>query len=201
MKPFSLPKKLTNDIDKTIRNFFWGHNSNTKKIHTLKWDEIAKPKNLGGLGIRKSLPQNQAILLSTLWKIQKEPQNLLSWVCLSKYGPIFPKKRSSSSLFNKSSLKLFPKFSSCTKKVISDGNSTNFWKDNWLGRNLSYVYGPLPHGEEEKKVSSYFSLKNMVCKWNLEDLPVHLPPHIIALINATPVSIFQILDLIAESGT
>lgn len=44
MKPFILPGKAIKSIDKTIGNFFWGHDSTTRKIHTLKWEEVANVK-------------------------------------------------------------------------------------------------------------------------------------------------------------
>lgn len=59
MSVFLLPRSIRNKIDATARNFFWGHSSSTKKLHTIKWENVAKPKNLGGLGIRSANHQNK----------------------------------------------------------------------------------------------------------------------------------------------
>ncbi|KAL7184481.1 hypothetical protein ACSBR2_026606 [Camellia fascicularis] len=52
MQCYSLPKSITNHIDKLNRDFLWGFSPNHRKIHAINWSEVTKPKNLGGLGIR-----------------------------------------------------------------------------------------------------------------------------------------------------
>lgn len=98
MKPFLLPQKTNNLIDKRVRDFFWGHESNIRKIHTIKWEEIVKPKRLGGSGIRQASHHNKAIRLGTYWRMQKFPFNLCSQFFHSEYG---------SNLTNKNSLESF----------------------------------------------------------------------------------------------
>lgn len=156
MKPFILPIKIAKFVDKNMRNFFWGHDANTKKLHTLKWEEIAKPKISGGLVIRQAVHHNKAIFLSNLWKIQISHQNLLSCIFLSKYGPNFTRRKYSSSFIHRNIKRLAPTFNLCIRKVISDDKSTNFWYNNWLGKSTirSQICGPLLLQDEDKKVSS-----------------------------------------------
>lgn len=40
MEVIMLPKIILNKIDKINRNFFWGHNSNTAKLHTINYGKI-----------------------------------------------------------------------------------------------------------------------------------------------------------------
>ena len=57
-----LPKDACNRIDRIIRDFWWGNTVEVRKLHTIAWDIICKPKEIGGVGIRKSEQFNQAIL-------------------------------------------------------------------------------------------------------------------------------------------
>lgn len=144
MKPFILPTKIVKSIDKSVRNFFWDHDSNSKKLHTLKWDEIAKPKPLGGLGIRQASHQNKAIFLNNIWKILNSSNSFLSQVYIGKYGQNLLMTKSSSSFIFRNINKITPIFNMCVRKVISDGKSTSFWYENWLGENLrSQIFGPI----------------------------------------------------------
>lgn len=54
MQALLLSKSILSKIESKSRNFFWGHSNNVRKIHTLGLEKIAKPKKLGGLGIRRA---------------------------------------------------------------------------------------------------------------------------------------------------
>ncbi|XP_024630845.2 uncharacterized protein [Medicago truncatula] len=61
-----LPESICDSIDQTTRNFIWrGHND--KGIHLVGWKKIAKPKNLGGLGIRSAREANTCSGSSSFW--------------------------------------------------------------------------------------------------------------------------------------
>ncbi|GKC69979.1 hypothetical protein Tco_1115862 [Tanacetum coccineum] len=45
-----------------LRNFFWGGNSDTKKIAWIAWDKVIGPREQGGLGIGSLKIFNQAML-------------------------------------------------------------------------------------------------------------------------------------------
>ena len=49
-----LPKDTCNLIDKIVRDFWWGDNTEKKKIHTIAWEKICQTRSNGGLGIRKT---------------------------------------------------------------------------------------------------------------------------------------------------
>ncbi|XP_065624225.1 receptor-like protein 31 [Quercus suber] len=49
-------------MDAAIRNFWWGHDSNSRKLHLVGWDGICNAKEKGGLGFRKFSTLNQAML-------------------------------------------------------------------------------------------------------------------------------------------
>ncbi|XP_059629952.1 uncharacterized protein LOC132272900 [Cornus florida] len=50
---FQLPIAVINQIQKMCRDFVWGSRENMNKLHLLSWNMICRPKDEGGLGIRK----------------------------------------------------------------------------------------------------------------------------------------------------
>ncbi|OMO64495.1 reverse transcriptase [Corchorus capsularis] len=66
-----LPSRICSEIDRTCRNFIWNDSEQKKKIHLLRWEEVTKPKNLGGRGGLAS----EMSELGTLRTIIKGPLN------------------------------------------------------------------------------------------------------------------------------
>ncbi|KAL0310456.1 UNVERIFIED_CONTAM: hypothetical protein Scaly_2926400 [Sesamum calycinum] len=65
---FILPKGILKVIEGKMRKFLWQGLSGrgTAKV---AWEQICKPKDEGGLGIRSTLASNQALMLKHLWRI------------------------------------------------------------------------------------------------------------------------------------
>ncbi|KAF5443003.1 hypothetical protein F2P56_035600 [Juglans regia] len=49
---FKLPKQLLHELNKLIRSFWWGQQSQDHKIHWVAWKQMSKSKKFGGLGLR-----------------------------------------------------------------------------------------------------------------------------------------------------
>lgn len=47
-----LPRGVCDDINKLVRSFIWDDDDSRKKLHVVSWDQICKPREKGGLGIR-----------------------------------------------------------------------------------------------------------------------------------------------------
>ena len=62
-----LPSKTYAELDKLNCNFLWGDTLAKKKLHLIKWDSISRPKDEGGLGIKRSRCRNKALLAKRLW--------------------------------------------------------------------------------------------------------------------------------------
>lgn len=62
MQTAKLPVTTCNAIDKLNKGFLWGDSENKKKVHLARWDLVCQPKSLGGLGIKKTVKMNQALL-------------------------------------------------------------------------------------------------------------------------------------------
>lgn len=51
MSCFLLPYTFCNDLTQLIAKFWWGSNSNAKKMHWMSWEKLTYPKcHLGGGG-------------------------------------------------------------------------------------------------------------------------------------------------------
>lgn len=53
MMTTSIPKASIKEIQKLQRAFNWGDSDEKHHLHTMRWSEIALPKNQGELGIMK----------------------------------------------------------------------------------------------------------------------------------------------------
>jgi len=69
MQCFQLPSAVANNIDRVNREFFWKKNSTEKGLPLVAWDKICRPKQNGGMGLRKTAAVNQAFQSKLIWKI------------------------------------------------------------------------------------------------------------------------------------
>ncbi|CAN1787165.1 Putative ribonuclease H protein At1g65750 [Linum perenne] len=90
MQTAVLPVHVANRIDAIIRNFVWGDTPNRSKVHLLAWDRICRPKDQGGLGLRKARELNQAYLMKLGWAILNNLDKLWVQVLTCKYMKTLP---------------------------------------------------------------------------------------------------------------
>lgn len=62
MSLFKMPVAVARRLEKMQRQFFWGDSNDKRKMHLVSWDEIRRKKDGGGLGVKRLLQQNQALL-------------------------------------------------------------------------------------------------------------------------------------------
>ena len=86
MSIFRIPKIVAKRIEKVQRDFLWGGGNLEGKIHVVKWDVVCTDKNKGGLGLRKIVMLNRALLGKWIWKYAYEKDNLWKQVITTKYG-------------------------------------------------------------------------------------------------------------------
>ena len=79
MSIFLRPKGFCQDLNSILRKFWWGFPPNkSHNLTLLAWDNICKPKYLGGLGIRSLDTMNLSLLAKLGWNLSiKKP---MLWV-------------------------------------------------------------------------------------------------------------------------
>ncbi|KAL6521130.1 hypothetical protein OROGR_017699 [Orobanche gracilis] len=63
-----IPQGVCNSLDSIVKNFIW-KDRDGRGINLVGWDRIARPKKLGGLGLRKARDQNVALLGKNVWQV------------------------------------------------------------------------------------------------------------------------------------
>lgn len=101
-----LQKDTIDQIDKSLKNFWRREYDEKSKKHTIRWNEICKPINEGGLGIRDIENKDLALLGKTYWRYLHNDDLLCSKILKVRY---------------------------CLKKLLLDAKWKNgnswFWKD------------------------------------------------------------------------
>ncbi|KAL0293110.1 UNVERIFIED_CONTAM: hypothetical protein Sangu_3245600 [Sesamum angustifolium] len=153
---FILPKGVLKSLEKKMRQFLW-HGSSGSGIAKVAWEQICKPREEGGLGIRSLVSANQALMLKQLWRIIHHDGNSI-WVdWVHRY-------RLQGSL---------------TKSAMAPPST--FWQDIWHERGplcLSFPQGPRITGLPLTTPLSSVLQRNQWCWPALTDpeIVAQLPP-------------------------
>ena len=131
---------MSKQFESKLRNFLWKDKENDKKLALIKWDNLCKPKEYGGLGLRKPQWQNEALGAKLVWRLYQEHEHKWAKILYHKYlDPTKPE-----SLFRMRNL---PKGSECWNFIIkcrgiiskyltwdvAAGDKALFWEDSWDG--------------------------------------------------------------------
>lgn len=86
MQTGKVPESTIKELEKLNRDFFWGDTEGHKKIHPLAWKLVCRPKNIGGLGVRRLTDMNRALLIKLGWRMIHHKESLWARVIWAKYG-------------------------------------------------------------------------------------------------------------------
>uniref|UniRef100_A0A803LNG9 Reverse transcriptase domain-containing protein n=1 Tax=Chenopodium quinoa TaxID=63459 RepID=A0A803LNG9_CHEQI len=86
MQCMLMPCSLLNSLNSSLAKFLWGKGENSRGLHLVGWDHIARPKESGGLGIRCFKALNKAHLLKLWWRTSNQEGNLAVQVLKDKYS-------------------------------------------------------------------------------------------------------------------
>ena len=132
---FTIPTYVTYKIEKLHRDFRWG----VSKYHLVGWDKVCVPIANGGLGIRKIITFNKALLGKWLWWFGKEEDRLWRKVVVSKYredwgGWTSKLGRGAQGCGLWRGIHMgWEDFGKNCQFVVGLGNRVRFWQDGWYG--------------------------------------------------------------------
>jgi hypothetical protein len=131
-------KTFIHKINSIIRNFWWASvqaENPTNPIAFRSWDDICKPKNQGGLGIRDMELINKSLLINTTWNVITDKNPFLSNILKAKYYPNSSFWTATSagprSVFWSSVLQIKPLLQENSIIQIHVGNSS-IWSTPWM---------------------------------------------------------------------
>ncbi|OMO79278.1 hypothetical protein CCACVL1_13790 [Corchorus capsularis] len=111
MSLFPLPATVKAELDKIQRRFLCGGSNDLKKIHWINWNQVCKPKEIGGLDIVDLDLNNRGLLKKWVWRFGNE-RNSLWRMC---------------------NLILLLYISYGMTIIVGDGKNIKFWSDHWIG--------------------------------------------------------------------
>ena len=83
---FRLPKRVKSRLEKIQRDFLWGGNSHSRKIHLVNWKIVSQGKSKGGLSIRNLDMLNRALPSNWVWRYMMEEDSIWKHCISFKYG-------------------------------------------------------------------------------------------------------------------
>ena len=86
MSVFQLPAGLCEELERGIRNFWWGAEKG-QRTHWIAWDKFTRSKDRGGLGFRDFKIFNQALLARQAWRLIAFPESLCARLLKARYFP------------------------------------------------------------------------------------------------------------------
>ncbi|GMI85510.1 hypothetical protein like AT4G29090 [Hibiscus trionum] len=172
-----LPKYICLEIEKLIRSFVWGSTSEHKSMHLVRWEEMQKPIDYGGLGFRKLENVNFAFLMKLGFQLLNDTDKLWVRILRAKYKwqDTLP-----SSIHRHNCSRLWAGISRVWEAVrqgmvwiVRDGRSVDFWYDVWIPD-----LGPLASFSVDSSPPAscvVAAMVNSVGRWNVDFLRLILP--------------------------
>ncbi|RVW13169.1 Transposon TX1 uncharacterized 149 kDa protein [Vitis vinifera] len=148
--------KLAKRLDKVQRDFLWGGGSEEKKAHLIKWEAICEDKSKGGLGLRKLVFLNKALLGKWVWRFAIDRDDLWKQVIVAKYGQEglgWRAKKAYGTIGVGVWKEIWKESDWCWDNmgfIVGKGNKINFWTDVWcedtrLAQSFPHLYAMASH--------------------------------------------------------
>jgi len=198
MQCYRLPSRITDHLDRINREFFWRTSSTAKGLPLVAWDKVCRPKQLGGLGIRKAAAVNTAFMAKLVWKFLTQPENLWVQQVRAKYGApdhfFKSRPKRADSWVWKCLLRLRPFVQQGIRWKVGNGCSINFWTDNWCSDSSIVALlnlEPAAVSNINLKVQEFITPDK---QWDTAKLSHYVPNSVIQLIQRIPLPITNVVD-------
>ncbi|XP_038687586.1 uncharacterized protein LOC119986972 [Tripterygium wilfordii] len=163
MQTALLPKETCLHIERLVRRFLWGGSEDKRPVSLVSWEQVTRPIEMGGLGIRKLEQTNHAFMAKVGWRLLNEKQNLWAKVVSSKYMRGNPSvvnlkgKQGSSNLW-RGIVKAGNILHKGVKALVRNGRRTRFWLDHWMGDSplIDVCLHDISLVEKHKMISCYW---------------------------------------------
>uniref|UniRef100_J3LXP2 Reverse transcriptase zinc-binding domain-containing protein n=1 Tax=Oryza brachyantha TaxID=4533 RepID=J3LXP2_ORYBR len=133
MCAYILPASIIHAIDKKRRAFLWtGEDKCSGAKCLVAWEQVCKPKQEGGLGIRCLRTQNKALILKKLCDLTNDTSPWASWIW-QEYENDTINNRKSLGHHWRQIQSLVHNLQLLTKVSVGNGKRTSFREDKWIG--------------------------------------------------------------------
>ncbi|XP_021979622.1 uncharacterized mitochondrial protein AtMg00310-like [Helianthus annuus] len=132
---FILPKRIIQELEERMRKFLWSQGNNIKGKAKVNWKSVCMPKTEGGLGIRRVVDMNNALMATHIWSLLSNRESLwVKWVhsyhIQDRSFWEIPVKSNISWSWRKL-LSLRPLIRDYVWTKVGDGTKTFVWFDKW----------------------------------------------------------------------
>ncbi|RVW55650.1 LINE-1 retrotransposable element ORF2 protein [Vitis vinifera] len=156
MSLFRMPKLVARRLEKLQRDFLWGGGNLERKVHIVNWKIVCTEKEKGGLGLRKLVPLNKALLGKWIWRFACEKENLWRQVLVAKYGQEgfgWMTKKTNGTFGVGVWKEIMKEKDWCWENMafrMGNGTRIRFWNDLWCGctvlsQRFPHLYGMAAH--------------------------------------------------------
>jgi hypothetical protein len=133
--PQQLPQEVHHKIDSARANFYWDAGLK-KKYHMVKWEELAKQRDHGGLGFTDTRLMNVCLLSRWIFKLEMGDEDLCCALLRRKYlkdRAFYNSSFRGASQFWKGLREAKSYCQRGLKYILGDGKKIRFWHKVWWG--------------------------------------------------------------------
>lgn len=152
MAAFRLPSVCIKEVEKLCSAFLWSESELNGRKAKVSWEDVCKPKEDGGLGVRRLNDVNLVCSLKLVWRILSANTLWVNWIkkYLIRKGSLWSVKETTQtgSWMWKKILKCRELAKQLNRVEVKNGKKASFWYESWspLGclkdvlSNRGYIY-------------------------------------------------------------
>jgi len=147
---YKAPTTVCDKISSIQRRFLWAWGKDSKYIAWVRWENVCKSKEEGGLGVKDIKKFNRALLAKWKWRMMSEEEGKWKEILVSKYynGSVNIQRCGKNYSWWWSDLgKVCEEgegegwFRNHVPWKVGNGDKIRFWEDTWLGNNkLKFMF-------------------------------------------------------------